>query len=238
MGLILFNGRSSADFGIEVESPPSYLISEGVYDVESVPGRNGDMIWYTGRHKNKKQKYNVSIITRPNETYDQAVQRVITFLYTKHGYARLEDSYTPEYYMEAYYPNETEISNIMQEGGKGTLTFERKPQRWLKTGEISVSVQSGGTLVNPTVFDAEPLITLTASGNGTLTVNGTTIQIVNSFSGTMTIDCHTGNAYSQSENLNDYIKANPFPVLEHGSNIITFNGGITSVNVVPRWWTL
>ena len=44
MGVIVFNGISSKDVGIEVETFPEYTIPEREYEAIHVPGRNGDVI--------------------------------------------------------------------------------------------------------------------------------------------------------------------------------------------------
>ena len=34
------------------------------------------------------------------------------------------------------------------------------------------------------------------------------------------------------------LKNREFPKLVPGSNTISFSGGITSVEIIPRWWTI
>lgn len=48
--------------------------------------------------------------------------------------------------------------------GEFDVTFDCKPQRWLTSGETAVAVTSGGTITNPTLFDAEPLLAVEGYG--------------------------------------------------------------------------
>ena len=45
MGTIIFNKKSSRDFGLEVETFPTYDIPERVFTKVEVPGRNGEVIF-------------------------------------------------------------------------------------------------------------------------------------------------------------------------------------------------
>ena len=54
----------------------------------------------------------------------------------------------------------------------------------------------------------------------------------------MILDSLTQNAYLGNSNLNGNISAAEFPVLLPGESRISFTGGVTSLDIVPRWWTL
>ena len=56
----------------------------------------------------------------------------------------------------------------------------------------------------------------------------------------MVIDSELQDAYHGTSNWNKNITLNDrrFPKLKAGENLISFSGGITSVEVIPRWWTL
>ena len=57
------------------------------------------------------------------------------------------------------------------------IVFDCKPQRWLMGGEAAIGITSGDTLLNPTLFDASPL--LEVKGNGTIGFNGYEIDVAN-----------------------------------------------------------
>ena len=44
MGVIIFNGIPSTNYGIHVEKPPVYATPERDYEVVHIPGRNGDLV--------------------------------------------------------------------------------------------------------------------------------------------------------------------------------------------------
>ena len=85
---------------------------------------------------------------------------------------------------------------------------------------------------------ALPLIELTMSGAGALTVNDTTIEIA-AMTGKIAIDCESMDAAGpDGTNLNAKLTAEVFPVLEPGGNQITYTGGVTDIRITPRWRTV
>ena len=103
---------------------------------------------------------------------------------------------------------------------------------WSSSGDVSVTVTTllGGIVTNPTPFEARPL--LTVSGVGEITINGKSIQILESVSD-FEIDCETMEAEDNSK-----IYCMDFPELSGGENKIVGYGSITALTVTPRWWTL
>ena len=122
------------------------------------------------------------------------------------------------------------------------LTYQLTPQEiealvgtnnvWSSSGDVSVTVTTplGGIVTNPTPFEARPL--LEVSGVGEITINGKSIQILESVSD-FEIDCETMEAEDNSK-----IYCMDFPELSGGENEIVSDGSITALTVTPRWWTL
>lgn len=237
MGIVIFNGVSSQDYGIQVEHPPEYQIPARDYEVIHIPGRNGDLVIDNGSYQNVSRSYQIAIGDERKYFTDMA-NVVAEWLNSASGYARLEDSYEPEYYRMAMFQSEVSIENIMQHAGRTTVDFNCKPQRFLKSGEDPLRLSANTILRNPTGFCSLPQITIYGSGRGVLNVNGFTITISN-VNGSIVLDSEIQDAYKGGVNRNaDIILSNRFPELVSGENSITWSGGITYVEVIPRWWTL
>lgn len=237
MGAVIFNSRSSEDYGIQVEHPPGYSYPERDYEVTHVPGRNGDIVLDKGSYKNVEREYEIAIGSTEEDFVNMA-NRIAEWLHSSSGYARLEDSYEPEYYRMALYEEDGEIENILFHAGEVKIKFNCKPQRFLKQGEKSVSFEKEGVLLNPTGFSSLPYIVAKGTGEGTITIGDYTVTISEVNEETV-IDSEIQDCYSGSDNRNSYVTlSNGFPKLITGLNSISFSGGITSVEVTPRWWTL
>lgn len=234
MGIIIFNNKSSADCRIQVAHPPGYAYPERDYTITHIPGRNGDIIQDNGCYKNVERTYEVSF-DAPNEDFAAYANAVSAWLHSTTGYARLEDSYEPNYYRMATYQESNIFENLYNQAGTATIVFECKPQRFLKTGDNIIAIQNSLTIMNPTGFEAYPLFKVTGT-SGVLTVNGNSITF-SSINGFVMLDCELQDAYKETTNKNSTVSGT-FPVLKPGSNTISWTGNISSVTMKPRWWTI
>lgn len=237
MGEIIYNQRSSREIGLEVETFPSYQTPRRSYEKIHIPGRNGDLLIDTGSWENVTRSYEVSIGSYKRYYYEMA-NAISEWLHSSLSYSRLEDSYEPDYYRLAVYLEEVSISNIFNHGGKATLDFDCKPQRFLKSGDFPIELTGQTTIQNPTGFPALPIITVYGTGSGTLVVGGYTVKISN-IGNQIVIDSEIQDAYLNTTNKNSVISVpNGFPRLDAGLTTIGFSGGISKVEVVPKWFTL
>lgn len=237
MGVVLFNGVSSADYGIQVEHPPEYQTPARDYEVIHIPGRNGDLVIDSGSYQNVSRSYQIAIGDLEKD-FTSMANAIAEWLNSASGYARLEDSYEPEYYRMAMFQDEITVENILQHAGRTTINFNCKPQRFLKSGETSLLISAPTTLYNPTGFHSLPCITVYGSGSGVLGIGSFTASISN-IGGFIILDSDIQDVYRGTVNRNaDVILSEGFPQLIPGENGIVWTGGITYVEVVPRWWTL
>lgn len=242
MGTIMFNNISSKDVGIEVETFPTYDLPEREYTAVHVPGRNGDVIIDNGTYKNVNREYKVSIATY-GVSYHQKMAAVAKWLNTPFGYARLEDSYEPDFYRLAYYKDPLSIENIFNEAGRGTLKFICKPQKFLKSGDIPmVFTSSNHVLYNKSGNTALPIIEVTTDNTqGTISVGGVQVTILANSGTDIILNTELQDAYNNlNANKNSYIVLNSgiFPILSPGLNGIYFSGGVRSVSIKPNWWVI
>lgn len=237
MGVVIFNGVSSVDYGIQVEHPPEYQTPAKDYEVIHVPGRNGDLVIDNGSYQNVSRQYQIAIGDLEKD-FTSMANRIAEWLHSASGYARLEDSYEPEYYRMAMFQNEVSIENIMQHAGRTTIDFNCKPQRFLKSGEEKISLLRHSVLRNPTGFPSLPNITVYGSGQGDLKIGNYSIAI-SSMDGFIVLDSDIQDVYKGTMNKNaDVVLREGFPKLVPGENRISWSGDIVYVEVIPRWWTL
>lgn len=237
MGVVIFNGKASSDYGIEIETPPHYEIAERNIQSTSIPGRSGDLIIELDSYKNAPREYQISIGERDGDFVSLAA-RISDWLYASKGYCRLEDTYEPDCFFIASVVGGNTVANIMGQAGRAIVRFTRKPQRFLKSGEIEVGFTKEGVLYNPSLHPAKPLIRVTGTGAGRVNINDVSLDITD-IGGVMLIDCDEKEAYADDNGKNDKIKSgHGFPTLTPGQNRISFSGGVKNVIITPRWWTL
>jgi len=238
MGIVTFNNVCSLDYDIQVEHPPEYDTPERNYSVQSIPGRNGDLIQDNGSYKNVNRSYQIAIGSIEKE-HPVMANDVSNWLHSGFGYSRLEDSYEPEYYRLAMYSESGNISNILNHAGRTTINFNCKPQRFLKSGDKTIIINKSGNLINPTNFTTLPIIVIKGTGVGSLQIGKYLVNILTITDG-MTLNSEIQDIYHETTNLNSVIvlSDDEFPKLEAGTSYISFSGGITSIEIIPKWWTL
>ena len=238
MGLIpyqylTFAGRSSEDFDCHISGSGTYNSPQRDIENIAVPGRNGDLHIDNGRFNNIEITYPAFITKHFEHNY----AHLKTFLLSKRGYQRLEDTYHPDFYRRArFVGNITPVMSTLNKAGSFDLTFDCDPRRFFLSGEIVITLNADGNITNLSQFPALPLIR--AYGTGSMTVNGITVQIQTA-DGYTDIDSELQEAYKGSTNCNNNIilTNGAFPELAPGTNVITFTG-LTKLEIKPNWWTV
>lgn len=234
--VFIYDDILSSDYDVYVLDVKGNITPSRDFTTEAIPGRNGEMHIDNGRYNNVDIPYTCAIISDADVTFDA----LSAALLSKIGYKRLEDSVHPEYYRMAIYAGDIKPT-MFDRRNKSVfeLTFNCKPQKYLKSGEKEITVANSVTVHNPTRFGAKPLIKVT--GTGTISFNGDQIITVSANPGNMVIDCDTEDAYnSQTKanyNSNISLSQNNFPVIPSGDSVIAVTGGLSAV-VIPRWWTI
>lgn len=223
-------------YGIRLQGPVTFDGAVPKTETVTVPGRNGDIHYFDGSYENVGGEASCFLLEKAD--VDAALSAVSRWTLMEPGYHRLETSDEPEFYRMAIVDKGPETEIRMRLLAPFTLSFDCMPQKFLKTGEHTISISKSGAKLRNEWFPANPLITITGTGAGQLVINGRTIDFLSSFSGELTYDADTENAYYQSQNRNSQIKAPEKVVLPHGECTIAWSGGVQSVKITPRWWTL
>lgn len=153
------------------------------------------------------------------------------------GYQKLQDTYDPDFFRMAVCKDALVFDVTAQKAAEMGLTFNCKPQRWSVDGQRSIRLESRATLKNPFAFPAQPIFKVYGDSGGELYVGEEKITIY-SIKDYVLLNCETHNAYNASGFCNETILSDDFPELPEGKTQITWTGGITAVEVTPRWWTL
>ena len=229
--VITFNGKDLSDYGVYYDGSRSFTKPQKQIDLFQIPGRSGDLTITQGRFSNVNISYDCYIVRNFKDNY----LNLINDLSVLEGYGRLETTEEPDIYREAVFMDEMEATpGQFNKNGTFTLSFNCKPQKWLKSGEKGIAVTSSSTLLNPCQFDSKPLIAV--SGTGSITINSSVLTLANNTSTTY-IDCDIQDAYEGTINRNgDLTVTNGFPVLKPGANTVSVSG--CTIVITPRWWRL
>lgn len=212
----VFDGVDSRDYGVYISGDAVFNAPERDVEMIEIPGRNGAFALDKGRFSNIEVTYPAGLFGNSEADFAAGINALRNALASRKGYCRLEDDYNPNEYRMAVYKSGLDVTPARLKAGQFDIVFECKPQRFLKSGETAQAVTSGGTLTNPTLFEAKPL--LQVWGYGDININNAKIQIINSIVGNVQL---CAESYSTSE----YATSAEFPrefngdILETGNTI-------------------
>ena len=228
------DGIDARSAGIHLQAPIEFGEAVPVVEAQTIPGRNGDLIWETGSYENRGASASCFCLQKDVE---KAVSSAGRFLLGKKGYRRLETSDDPDHYWMARVENSPQIAMRLRTLAPFEIGFDCKPQRFVKAGEKTISYSGNGLLFNQYRQVALPLIIVYGQGAGRITKGNCVVEI-KTFEGMLYLDSDTQNAYNDNGNQNINIFAPIFPSLPDGETQISFSGGIERVEIIPRWWEL
>lgn len=171
----IFGGIDSSDYKVYITGSDVFSAPERDVEYVSVAGRNGDLIIDNGRWKNITISYPAFI---PHE-FESEIDGFRAAMMLKTGYHKLEDTYHPDEYRLASFSGGLNPSNItaFRRFGEFALTFNCKPQRFLKDGDkpmqfLSIAVYSSEWRSQYVPVNGD--ITFTATSTRTLPITLTT----------------------------------------------------------------
>ena len=173
-----FGNVDSSDYGIFISGESVFNSPERAVEIVTVPGRNGAVVIDQGRYENISVEYPAGVFGDDQTEFRTKLSQFRNALKAQLGYQRLTDTYHPNEYRMGVFVDAIEVDPVRYNtAGEFKLIFNCKPQRFLTSGEVPVSVASGDSIVNPTLFDSQPMIEF--EGYGRIEINGETIVVHN-----------------------------------------------------------
>lgn len=161
MGILKFNGISTEDLGLVIQTPPSHIFPDRDMSSVHVPGRNGDLFIDNKCYNMVERGYSLAkAFTVKNTGHYANTQQILAWLTSANGrYVRLEDTYDSEVYRMAMFNMSGSFLDLYNEATTVEVSFKCKPQRYLKSGEIPLNhVGNVYTVENNYQYEALPTI--------------------------------------------------------------------------------
>lgn len=258
MGNLIFDGVSTEDLGLVIQAPPAYTFPAKDLSTSHVPGRNGDLILDNYCYNNVDRTYSIASVFRPGTSFVANSEKIIEWLTSPSGYRRLEDTYDPLVYRMAMFSSSGSLSNYYDQATSISITFNCKPQRFLKIGERQLDFSDSEiTITNPTTETALPLITISGipktTDNDILLVtvsnvdsgevsSSITVSKLPNDENSVTIDSEEQVVYYEDstgtkKDRNEYLNFNGtnFPELGAGQNKVTISKYTQSSAIIEKY---
>lgn len=237
---LIFDGISSADFGIIITNTNQLSGPERNLEMIEVDGRDEALVVDKGNYKPFELKLECSIDSE-NIDINELARNIKRWLQSDFSYKKLILSDDDEYYYEAICANKLDIEEVITELGEFQVTFLCKPLRKYINGDNKITIITPKTIQN-NYMKSKPHIKIIANGDVTININNQKL-ILKALEDEIIIDCELMNAYKIDKFTNEVINKNnkmysDFPTLEEGKNKIIWTGEVDKIEITPRWVVL
>lgn len=223
-----WNGVRCTEYGIHVTAQPSIICPSERVTFTNVPGRPGSLTTLEA-----DDVYDDFILpVECTVAYLSRLPEICTWL---RGAGRLQLAARPGGFYHARVANQIEFTKILRnhENRAFTVNFRCQPF-WYQENVQPITLTTSGTFVNnPGSVYSEPVITVYGSGEITLMV-GMTIVELDGITDSITLDSPLMEAYQGVVSMNSCMSGD-FPTLLPGQNAISWTGNVTKIVIQPNW---
>lgn len=225
-----FNGVRCTEYGIHVTEQPSIIRPSERVTFTNVPGRNGALTTLEG-----DDVYDDFIL--PISCTVSDISRLPEICAWLKGAGTLKLAARSGGFYYARLANQIELTKVLRnhENRLFTLNFRCNPFWYMDQTQPIMLNTSGTYITNPGNVFSEPVITVTGSGEVTLIVGMTIVEL--ELSGSITIDTPLMEAYSGVMSANSAMSGD-FPKLLPGQNAVSWSGSVSKVVIQPNWRNL
>jgi phage-related protein len=223
-----WNGVRCTEFGIHVSEQPPLTIPAERATYTNVPGRSGSLTTLEG-----DDVYDDLVLTATCFVLDAARIPEIAAWLKGSGMITFANRQGGFHY--ARIANQISFEKILRGNPHKSfaVNFRCKPF-WYAENVGTIMLTTSGTVINnPGSVFSEPVITVYGSGDITLMV-GLTIVELEGITDSITLDTTIMEAYSSTASMNSNMSGN-FPLLVPGMNAVSWNGSVTKIEVNPNW---
>lgn len=225
-GFTLNDTVTSTSLGLRLTAPVAIPAAVRAVDDIEVEGRAGTLTRYTGWEDTELELELAIPIRDGLDQYRQATHELTNA-------QTIAFSGEPGVYRKVKHCEVSELRRELSGWGFFTARLTCQPFTYLTEGLKPVIMSESGTITNPGLLDADPIITVTGTGMLSLTVNKTVHQ-VNSPAGSVTLDSERLVAHVSGRMQTDAL-TDAFPTFKPGLNRITLGAGISKIVITPNW---
>ena len=225
-GFTLNDTVTSTSLGLRLTAPVAIPAAvRAVNDIE-IEGRAGTLTRFIGWEDTELELELAVPIRDGLHQYRKAAHELT-------GASTIALTAEPGVYRKVKHCKVSELRRELSGWGFFTARLTCQPFTYLTEGLKPLIMSESGTITNPGLLDADPIITVTGTGMLSLTVNKTVHQ-VNSPAGSVTLDSARLVARAHGKVQTDAL-SEAFPVLKPGVNRITLGAGISKIVITPNW---
>lgn len=230
-----FNGKDSyKDYGILIEKRPNVPSPKRRVSYINIPGRNSSLKY----DEETYEDITLSVECAAAGNIQNRIDDIKAWLIGS-GESELIFSYQSDKKYIAQVVNSIDFEIILKISSRFVIIFNCRPFKYSAINEIiDITSGMGTSVLNRGTVESRPVIKVYCTGSGSFTINGRKVELTDIDNTFVVIDSELEEAYFIEGgvllNANNNM-AGVFPILDVGNNIVTFNGGVTKLEIIPNW---
>ena len=224
MVTIEYNGKTNKQFDLVVTNFEQRKRPEEQVEIIDIEGRSGSLVDRHGAYRSYQRTIEMVNLT---EDKKPLVHKWLS------GRGVLRTSEDPAGFSYVDVIDTIERKYIGERHSFIAVTFLCEPHFYLDAGVLPIEITAQKSLMNIGTDIAEPLIKVYGNGDGQVLINEQVIPLAG-IEQHLTIDTKLQIVHKDGLPAGRKMSG-PFPVLGEGQNLISFAGGITKLELTPRW---
>ena len=224
-----WNGERSTAHGVYVQEQPPITMPKERSTQTTIPGRPGSLTTLEG-----DDVYDDLTLTATCFIRDPALIPDITAWLKGGGTVAFANR--PGGFYHARVSNQIPFEKILRGNPHCSfaVNFRCSPPFWYVSNPDEVTITTSSyVLVNPGSIYAEPIIHVYGSGDATIIVNSTFVEL-EGIEDSIVLNSVVQEAYQGETLLNERMSGD-FPVLKPGNNLISWTGDVSRLVIQPNW---
>ncbi|MDN5440476.1 MAG: phage tail protein [Lactococcus lactis] len=237
----VWSGKDLNDFGMRLLAELKFDGAERDIDEIEIPGRDGVVVRDNQRFNPVIQNFGFTIsLLKEKSNLEAQIKEAQAFISGIYGFKDFSWEGEPNYIYKAKVDGKSSTTRNNPWIASVDVPVKLFPMKYLKdTYSKARTLKSGEAFQSKGTQIAYPIITLTGTGNVTLTVNGKSF-ILKNVTGGVVIDCENQvvTDLAKKNSQMDKVYSYPFPALKIGSNTISWDNSAFTGTIIERWCEL
>lgn len=231
-----FGGKDSyKDYGIIIAKRPTLPSPKRRVSYVDVPGRDSSFRYDEGTYED------ITIVVECTVKGNKLAEKLdnIKSWLLGTGEGELIFSFQDDKKYTAQVVNSIDFKQVFKYTSVFPIIFNCRPFKYsVSNTPVNVTIGTGTTIINNGSMISKPLIKVYCVGDGSFKINSQEVLLSNIRSNYVILDSEVEEAYTDKNgtliNMNNSISGE-IPILDIGSNVITYKGGVTKLEITPNW---
>jgi predicted phage tail component-like protein len=227
-----FAGKDSyIDFGILISKRPTIPSPKRRVTYIDIPGKHSSLRYDEETYEDIILGIECTI--KDGENIPLKIDEIKAWLFGT-GESNLIFSFQNDKYYKAQVVNAIDFEQIYKYTSKFIIIFNCRPFKYAVQNDLITITQTESIIYNEGSIESEPIITVFGTGDITINVNEQSVELEDVDS-KIILNTVIQDAYDENINSQNYKMSGEFIRFELGTNLISWTGNVSKLEILPNW---